>query len=84
MSATGVVGKIKKEQFRLAYHEISSVSVNDTDGGKHLLIVSGYTSHSIRIRNAHAVRDAIAHNMAVLGVAPAPMPGPIAAQNTER
>ena len=70
---TGVSGKVKGEQFRFAYNEISSASMADDMNSKNLLIVSGYQSHSIRIRNARAVRDAIAHNMAVLGVTPAPM-----------
>lgn len=72
----GVFGKIKKEQFRLEYHEISSVSMADEYNSKSLLIVSGYKSYIITIRNARAVRDAIAHNMAVLGTTPAPLPTP--------
>jgi len=74
---TGVSGKIKKEQFRYAYHEISSVSVDDQIDNKRLVIVSGYTSHSIRVGNARAVRDAISHNMALLGVTPTPMMTPL-------
>jgi len=70
----GVFGKIKKERFRLGYHEISSVSMHNKDDSKSLLIVSGYQSYSVKISNARAVRDAIAHNMYVLGILPAPMP----------
>lgn len=73
----GVYGKIKKEQFQLGYHEISSVSIADKDDNKNLLIVSGYKSYSIRIKNARAVRDAITYNMSVLNVTPAPMPSPV-------
>ena len=70
----GVSGKVKGEQFRFAYHEISSASMADDEmNSKNLLIVSGYQSYSIRIRNARAVRDTIAHNMAALGVTPAPI-----------
>lgn len=78
VDSTGVSGKIKKEQFRYSYHEISSVSVDDQVDNKRLVIVSGYHSHSIRVGNARAVRDAISHNMAVLGVIPAPMATPLA------
>jgi len=73
---TGVSCKIKKQQFQLAYHEISAVSIADADNRKTLLIVSGYQSHSIRIKNANAVCAAIVHNMTVLGTTPAPLPTP--------
>ena len=74
---TGVFGKIKKERFNLGYHEISSVSMADIDNTKNLLIVSGYNSYTVRISNATAVRDAIVHNMTVLGVAPSPINTPM-------
>ena len=74
VSDQGIYGQTKKEHFRLGYHEISSVSMADKDDGKNLLIVSGYQSYSIEIKNAQAVRDAIIHNMRVLNVTPASMP----------
>jgi len=66
----GVLCKIKKQQFQLAYHEISAVTLADANNQKTLLIVSGYQSYSIRIENAEAVRATIAHNMATLKTAP--------------
>jgi len=77
VDVNGVSGKVKKEQFRYAYHEISSVSVDDQMDNKRLVIVSGYQSHSIRVGNARAVRDAIAYNMAALGVTPSQMMTPL-------
>ncbi|MCL2842964.1 MAG: hypothetical protein FWE28_05780 [Oscillospiraceae bacterium] len=70
----GIFVTIKKEKFQMAYHEISSVSITDN---RELLIVSGYQSRSIRIRNVRAIRDAISHNMEALAVAPAPMKTPV-------
>ncbi|HBU12632.1 MAG TPA: hypothetical protein DEB31_07890 [Clostridiales bacterium] len=72
----GVAGKIKKERFQLGYHEISSVSLSDRNDSKNLLIVSGYKTYSIKLKNAQNVRDTIAHNMAVSGCTPAPMKQP--------
>ncbi|MCL2368507.1 MAG: TMEM199/VMA12 family vacuolar ATPase assembly factor [Oscillospiraceae bacterium] len=76
VSDTGVAGNIKKDRFQLGYHEISSVSMADVDNNKTLLLVAGYHSYSITIKNARAVRDAIAYNMAVLGVTPPPVRTP--------
>lgn len=76
VNESGVSGKIKKENFHWRYHEISSASLQNHDSGKGVLLVSGYNSHSIRLKNARAVRDAIAHNMAIANVTPAPLPTP--------
>ena len=76
----GVSGKVKKEEFRYTYNQISSVSMAEGTDGKTLLLVCGYITHSISIKNAEEVREAIAHNMAALGVAPAPIPSNV--QNT--
>jgi hypothetical protein len=70
---TGVSGKIKNESFEIAYNRISSASTPEKDYGKNLLIVAGYKTYSINVRNAAEIRDAISHNMAVLGVIPAPV-----------
>jgi len=73
---TGIFGKIKREPFRLAYHQISSVGIASETDRKNLLIVSGCQTYSIRISNAYAVRDTILHNMAILELTPAPMETP--------
>ena len=71
---TGVSGKVKKEQFQLTYQDISSVSISDNAHERTLLLVSGYHSWAVKIKNAQVVRDAIIYNMYVLGIQPTQIP----------
>jgi len=58
----GVCGKINKVPFRLTYHEIIAISATGNASRKTLTIASGDTTHSIRVKNADAVRDIILRN----------------------
>lgn len=72
----GLSGKIKKQVFHFQYHEMSAVNIVEDDSKHTLLLVAGYQSHSIRMKNASDVRDAILHNMAFARGEEIPAPSP--------
>lgn len=79
---TGISGKIKEQAFHFRYHEITAVNIVEEHSKKTLLIVAGYQSHSIRIKNAKEMRDAILHNMALAKGETIPPPSPLSVLRT--